>query len=177
MPAIHHMATFGPVQTDPSDFACETVIRGETYRRTWLGLADVAALRVRGFAFTEPGKLLLVRGDDGFQIPGGGVESGESVAAALERELMEEAGATIVRSQRLGAFRVDGVTHEFSDLHDFYWCHVTLAPDWMPPLDISGRVVVRAEELLDTLPWGRTDPSAEFLLTKALAVDASAWKA
>ena len=165
------------MQTNPSDFACETVIRGETYRRTWLGVADVVALRVRGFAFTEPGKLLLVRGDDGLQIPGGGVESGESVVAALRRELMEEAGATIVRSRRLGAFQIDGVTNEFSDLHDFYWCQVTLARDWLPPFDISERVVVRAEDFLDTLPWGRTDPSAEFLLAKALAVDTSAWKA
>jgi 8-oxo-dGTP pyrophosphatase MutT (NUDIX family) len=164
------------VQGNPSEFSCETVIRGETYRRTWLGLADVVALRVRGFTFTEPGKLLLVRGDDGFQIPGGGVESGESVVAALRRELMEEAGATIVRSRRLGAFGIDGVTKEFSDLHDFYWCQVTLALDWIPPFDISERVVVRAEDFLDTLPWGRTDSSAEFLLARALAVDTSAWK-
>lgn len=158
-----------------SELVCDVVVRTETYRCTWLGLADVVAMRVRGLAFTEPGKLLLVLGDDGFQIPGGGIEVGESVLDALSRELMEEAGATIVRSRRLGAFRIDGLTNDHNDLHDFFWCHIELAIDWVPPHDISARVVVSADDFLDTLPWGRSDQRAEFLLTKALEVDAAAW--
>lgn len=165
------------MSTSPSEFVCDVVVRTETYRYTWLGSAHVVALRVRGLAFTEPGKLLLVRGDDGFQIPGGGIEPGESVADALSRELMEEAGATIVRSRRLGAFRIDGLTNDHTDLHDFFWCHIELASDWVPPHDISARVVVSADDFLDTLPWGRSDPRAEFLLTMALEVDATAWQA
>lgn len=90
---------------------------------------------------------------------------------------MEEAGATIVRSRRLGAFRIDGLTNDHTDLHDFFWCHIELASDWVPPHDISARVVVSADDFLDTLPWGRSDPRAEFLLTMALEVGATAWQA
>lgn len=165
------------MSTSSSELVCDVVVRTETYRYTWLGAADVVALRVRGLAFTEPGKLLLVLGDDGYQIPGGGVELGESAADALSRELMEEAGATIVRSRRLGAFRIDGVTIDHKDLHAFFWCHIDLASDWVPPHDISARVVVGADDFLDMLPWGRSDPRATFLLTRALEVDAAAWPA
>jgi len=161
----------------PSDFVCEAVVLGETYRCSWLGQADVTARRVRGLAFTEPGRLLLVLGDDGYQIPGGGVEEGESVEEALTRELMEEAGATVVRSRRIGAFLIEGLTNDHTDLHAFYWCHVTLDSDWVQPHDIFERVIVGAEAFLDTLPWGRSDPRAAFLLEEALAIDASAWTA
>lgn len=90
---------------------------------------------------------------------------------------MEEAGATIVRSRRLGAFRLEGATNDHTDLHEFYWAHTTLASDWVPPHDISARIVVSADDFLDTLPWGRSDPRAGFLLTQALEIDAAAWTA
>lgn len=47
------------MSANPSEFVCDVVVRSETYRCTWLGLADVVALRVRGLEFTELGKLLL----------------------------------------------------------------------------------------------------------------------
>jgi len=59
---------------------------------------------------------LLVRGDDllltfqsrplpEFQLPGGGIDPGESPVTALYREVYEETGWTISRPQRVGAFR------------------------------------------------------------------------
>lgn len=40
-----------------------------------------------------------------FQLPGGGIDPGESPIPALHREVMEETGWTMTAPQRLGAFR------------------------------------------------------------------------
>ncbi len=40
-----------------------------------------------------------------FQLPGGGIDPGESPLSALHREVYEETGWTITRPRRLGAFR------------------------------------------------------------------------
>ncbi len=42
---------------------------------------------------------------DEFQLPGGGVDPGESPLPALYREVMEETGWSITRPRRVGAFR------------------------------------------------------------------------
>lgn len=43
--------------------------------------------------------------DDEFQLPGGGIDPGESPVVALHREVFEETGWTIGTPLRLGAFR------------------------------------------------------------------------
>lgn len=40
-----------------------------------------------------------------YQLPGGGIDAGESPTSALHREVIEETGWTISRPRRLGAFR------------------------------------------------------------------------
>lgn len=40
-----------------------------------------------------------------FQLPGGGIDPGETATIALHREVMEETGWRISRPRRLGAFR------------------------------------------------------------------------
>ncbi|TMV10729.1 NUDIX hydrolase [Arenibacterium halophilum] len=42
---------------------------------------------------------------DEFQLPGGGVDPGESPLVALHREVMEETGWSIAAPRRIGAFR------------------------------------------------------------------------
>ncbi|MGX9352471.1 NUDIX hydrolase [Shimia sp. W99] len=43
--------------------------------------------------------------DDEFQLPGGGIDPGESPVSALHREVYEETGWTMGAPRRLGAFR------------------------------------------------------------------------
>src|SRR5262245_48049916 len=95
----HSDKLYGPgrcaLSANRSTLTYELEVKGETYRLTWLGPADVPVSRVRALAFPEPGRLLLVRGDDGLQLPGGGLENGEQSSEALKRELWEEAAASI----------------------------------------------------------------------------------
>lgn len=158
------------LNADSSEGVYELEIAGEKYRLAWLGHAEVSVSRVRAFAFTDRTRLLLVRGNDGLQLPGGGLNDGEEPIEGLKRELLEEAGATISNWSRLGSFQIEGITRSLQEIHDFYWCRVTLADEWIPDEDISERVLIPPGDLLDVLPWGRTDPKAAFLLSKALEV-------
>lgn len=56
----------------------------------------------------EDGAILLTYQadpDDEFQLPGGGIDAGESPIQALGREVTEETGWTIRGARRLGAYR------------------------------------------------------------------------
>lgn len=61
-----------------------------------------------------------------FQLPGGGIDPGESPLAALHREVLEETGWRIATPVRLGAFRRFTYMPEY-DLWAEKLCHVYLA--------------------------------------------------
>ncbi|MCB1312173.1 MAG: NUDIX hydrolase [Sedimentitalea sp.] len=65
--------------------------------------------RVGAYALVPRGDALLLtcQSDPGpeLQLPGGGIDPGESPLAALHREVFEETGWSIAHPRRLGAFR------------------------------------------------------------------------
>lgn len=61
-----------------------------------------------------------------FQLPGGGIDPGESPLAALHREVLEETGWHISTPRKLGAFRRFTFMPEY-DLWAEKLCHVFLA--------------------------------------------------
>jgi 8-oxo-dGTP diphosphatase len=61
-----------------------------------------------------------------FQLPGGGIDPGESTLQALYREVREETGWSIARPRRLGAFRRYVFMPEY-DLWAEKLCHVYVA--------------------------------------------------
>jgi ADP-ribose pyrophosphatase YjhB (NUDIX family) len=77
-------------------------------RRAWWSIARPITLGVRAFLVRE-GRILLVRHtyQDAWYLPGGGVQGGEALEAALRRELAEEVGA------ELGALELFGVYSNF----------------------------------------------------------------
>lgn len=74
------------------------------------------------------GVLLTVQRDDvpDIQLPGGGIDAGESALPALHREVLEETGWRIAAPRRLGAFRRFAYMPEY-DLWAEKLCHVYVA--------------------------------------------------
>ncbi len=72
--------------------------------------------------------LLTVQQEPGpeYQLPGGGIDAGESAQTALHREAFEETGWSIGRLRRLGAYRRFCYMPEY-DLWAEKLCHVWLA--------------------------------------------------
>ncbi len=80
------------------------------------------------------GDLLLTYQDDPhfeFQLPGGGIDPGESPLVALHREVMEETGWRIKIERRLGAFRRFTFMPEY-DLWAEKVCQIFLASPVRP---------------------------------------------
>ncbi|MEW9920548.1 NUDIX domain-containing protein [Marimonas sp. MJW-29] len=69
---------------------------------------------------------LQTRPQPDVQLPGGGVDQGESPLQALHREVLEETGWRIARPRRLGAFRRFVFMPEY-DLWAEKLCHVYCA--------------------------------------------------
>lgn len=72
--------------------------------------------------------LVTYQGDphDEIQLPGGGIDPGESAVQALHREVFEETGYRIANPRKLGAFRRFVCMPEY-DLFAEKVCHIYLA--------------------------------------------------
>lgn len=66
-----------------------------------------------------------------FQLPGGGIDPGESPQQALAREIVEETGWGITRPRRIGAFRRFVYMPEL-DIQAEKVCHIFLAHPTRP---------------------------------------------
>ena len=78
-----------------------------------------------------------------FQLPGGGIDVGESLLQALHREVFEETGWSIAKPRRLGAFRKFVWMPDY-DMHAEKLCHIYTAMPVRrhgPPREVSHEAV------------------------------------
>lgn len=117
--------------------------------RTWWRFRRPMTLGVRGIACDVQGRVMLVRHSymEGWYLPGGGVESGEIAAAAMVREMMEEAGIEATAPLLLFGF--------YANHHAFRNDHVIVYrfSSWKPCAPSStGEILERGFFAMDALP-------------------------
>lgn len=97
----------------------EPVVAGQTYRLRPGAYAVLALDRDVLLTYQE-------EPEPEFQLPGGGIDPGESPIRALHREVYEETGWTIAAPRRLGAFRRFAYMPEYDRWAEKV-CHIYLA--------------------------------------------------
>ena len=101
------------------------------------------------------------------QLPGGGIDPGESAVAALHREVLEETGWRISSPRKLGVFRRFAYMPEY-DLWAEKICHVFLARPTIcqgPPTEAGHTAVWSSPERAAGLVYNSGD--SHFILSAA----------
>jgi ADP-ribose pyrophosphatase YjhB (NUDIX family) len=129
-------------------------------------------LGVRGLVVDPEGRLLLVRHTyvNGWHMPGGGVERGETAAEALARELVEEAGVRLTEPALL-------VSIHSAHAH-FKGDHILLyrVERWAPcPATSRGEIAEVGWFAPDALPEATTASTRQRIAEALAGVPRQAW--
>lgn len=148
---------------------------GRRYRIAWFDppfqppLSDTT--QALGICFTGDRRIVLVTwNDEHWSLPGGSLESGETLDQALVREVLEEACARVVRSRYIGCQRVEELDGDRRACYQTrFWARVEL-DEFRPEHEMTARRLVAPEEFRTTLFWGG-EATAGLILERGLAIE------
>jgi ADP-ribose pyrophosphatase YjhB (NUDIX family) len=159
---------FGRVAPDGEEVPAPS--NGDDWRLAWHPPASAPPGQPHGanaFCVTADGEVVLISPDgERWGRPGGRPEPGESWKQTLEREILEEACATVTGARLLGFVRgrcADGREKGLVLVRSIWRAEVTLRP-WLPEHEIPFRRTVPASDLARHL-W--TEPGAEPIYARA----------
>ena len=110
-----------------------------------------------GICFTSEGNVVLVEESGSWVFPGGRPEEDEDWRATLDREVLEEACASVEEATLLGFARGECIRGEEEGLvlvRSLWRAEVSLHP-WEPQHETTDRIVVPPDEALEKVEFGR----------------------
>ncbi len=171
---------WAPDREEPPARVVETYVEaGRLFTATWFDPPfrpePPDSNQAYGICFTNAGQIVLVLDADCWNLPGGGVEQGESLEDAFVREIGEEACARVIQCQYLGCQRIDDPHHPDGPQRYYqsrFWARVELEP-WVERFEVRERRLVPPEEFLNRLTWGDA-PTARIILEEGMRLESAA---
>ena len=119
--------------------------------------------------FTDAGDIVLVDigrpGEPYWNLPGGGVDPGETLEDCVRREIREEACAEVVDLEYIGCQLIDDPNAPeppWLYYQSRFWARVELLP-WEPLHEVRERRLVPADEFRSVLRWGHAATAGRIL--------------